>query len=193
MKAKAIQKAKLAIDLDGTLIDTMGLLLECLGDIGVKPDGSLLGRNDLTDYKFLNLRANQREFIESCLNDPIIMAGARPFAIIRDLPKNWQIVIITSRPVYMKDITLAQVKKVFTDRDRSIDVVMAKNKAPVVNTIKPNIVIEDSPRQIEAILAKTTVPVIVIDAPYNRYLIHNRLTRVGNIDEAIDLCREFFT
>lgn len=193
MQAKPIRKTKLAIDLDGTLVDTIGMLLECLNNSGVKTDGLPLEKEDLTDYQFLNLRENQREFLDYCLKDPLLMAGAKPFTIIRDLPRQWEIVIVTSRPVYMKDITVAQVKHIFDDSDRTIDIIMAKEKAPVINTIKPNIVIEDSPRQIEAVLEKSKVPVIVIDAPYNRYLVNERLRRVDNIDAAIELCRKLFT
>jgi uncharacterized HAD superfamily protein len=182
----------IALDLDEVLAEFFDALLK----YHYKKTGKLYTKQDFPKWEWWPLLGetkeqaikNVDEFHEShSLEDISTIKGAEQ--AIKELSKNNELIIITSRPIRFKEKAESWIYHHFKNKINVINAGdfhkgQASTKAEICKELGIFILIEDSP-QTALECADAGIKVILFNYPWNKALLHKNIIRVNNWDEAM--------
>lgn len=177
------RKKRYGVDLDGTVFAFDKAFAEWLkNERGVEVDISKLTHWDWHKcFDNVSKEMFKEEYVKFCKAngfsklEPIDDAADG----LRKLVKHGEVYIITARPDYtyvdtieclMREVDLRLLK----------NVIIAYDKASVVNKLNIDVVIDDGPHIAESIVLGTSAKMYLVDKPYNQHINYDEITRVNS-------------
>lgn len=190
-------KRKIGIDFDDVIFDFNRSYVEHHN----KVYGTDMTRDRITDYmmeKVWNIPIEEimPRIDKFCFSDDHfeVLPVEGSVKAIKELSKNNELIIITSRPDSKKDITLKWLEKNFNGFIGEVcftnsfggDVNKKRKKSSVCKELGIDIFIEDAPIYAKDV-SDSGIPVLLIDAPWNKNVSGDLIKRVHSWDEIYSL------